>query len=379
MVGLSSTVAIIGACVAAAVLAPRHSASSPRRPSFWLGHLVNELPVPVGAYLVGLTLLSIGGGSVEGVPGWSVVAAAVVVLAGLVVIVVRGFRARPALRRAFADELPAAAAELSGASRWRSVLFPLPVRPRSVRRDRGVRYGWADRRQVLDVYRPRREVEAAPVLVHLHGGAFTSGHRGRESRPLLHRLAASGWVCVTADYRLVPDARYPDPLVDAKQVVAWVKERAADLGADPGRVFLAGCSAGGHLASVAALTPDQRWLQPGFEHADTSVAGVISLYGYYGALDSRPGIDPRPVAHVRADAPPFLLAHGERDTLSVVGDARGFARELGRVSEAPVVFAELPGGQHAFDLVHSLRSDAVVDAVVAFTDAVIARSGDGDA
>jgi acetyl esterase/lipase len=69
---------------------------------------------------------------------------------------------------------------------------------------------------------------------------------------------------------------------------------------------------------------------------------------------------------VRADGPPFLIIHGDRDTLAPLADARLFARELAAVSRAPVALAELRGAQHAFDLFVSPRSIPVIEAVERF-------------
>jgi acetyl esterase/lipase len=69
-------------------------------------------------------------------------------------------------------------------------------------------------------------------------------------------------------------------------VIAWVREHGHEYGADPAVVFVAGSSAGGHLAAMAALTPNDPAFQPGFEHADTSVTAATPLYGYYGPLDT---------------------------------------------------------------------------------------------
>ena len=70
---------------------------------------------------------------------------------------------------------------------------------------------------------------------------------------------------------------------------------------------------------------------------------------------------------MRPQAPPFFIAHGDHDTVAPVEVARDFADTLGGVSTSPVVYAELPGTQHAFDLFGSLRFERVVDAVEAFT------------
>jgi acetyl esterase/lipase len=204
------------------------------------------------------------------------------------------------------------------------------------------------------------------MLVYLHGGAFRSGRKNREARPLIYRFASEGWVCISANYRLSPDAKFPDQLIDVKKVIAWARANAGEYGADPDILFVAGSSAGGHLASTAALTPNVAAFQPGFERADTGVTAAISLYGYYGTIDTRGETPSSPMAYVGSAAPPFFVAHGDKDTLTIVEDARRFAASLRSVSPSPVVYAELPGAQHVFDLFHSIRFDTVVDGIESF-------------
>ncbi|HSO53196.1 MAG TPA: alpha/beta hydrolase [Actinomycetes bacterium] len=236
-----------------------------------------------------------------------------------------------------------------------------------------IRYGDAGRRNLLDVYRHRSRPSGGPVLVYLHGGGFRSGRKSREARPLIYRLASQGWVGISANYRLSPAARFPDHHVDAKKVIAWVREHGHEYGADPATVLVAGSSADGHLAAMAALTPNDPVFQPGFERADTSVVAAVCLYGYYGSLDADERFPSSPLAYVRADAPPFFVAHGDKDTLVLVEDARRFVQRLRRTSSNPVVYAELPGGQHTFDLFDSLRFEAVVSGIEAFAAWVRSR------
>ena len=73
-----------------------------------------------------------------------------------------------------------------------------------------------------------------------------------------------------------------------------------------------------------------------------------------------------PTHRVHADAPPFLVIHGERDTLVPVADARRFVAELRAVSQNPVLYAELAGAEHAFDLGPSVRTARVVEAIERF-------------
>jgi acetyl esterase/lipase len=109
------------------------------------------------------------------------------------------------------------------------------------------------------------------------------------------------------------------------------------------------------MATLAALTPNDPTFQPGFEDADTSVTAAISLNAYYGNYYGQ-GAPSSPLTYVRADAPPFFMAHGDQDTVAPVDNARLFADKLRSTSTNPVVYAELPGAQHAFDLLHSLRA-----------------------
>jgi acetyl esterase/lipase len=235
-----------------------------------------------------------------------------------------------------------------------------------VKRVANLSYGPAGRSNLLDVYHHRTR-RGGPVLVYLHGGAFRSGNKNREAKPMLHRLARRGWVCISANYRLRPEARFPDHLIDAKRAIAWARRHATRFGGDGSRIWVAGSSAGGHLATTAALTPNDPGLQPGFAEDDTTVSGVISLYGFYGSPAAAPGVAASPSAYLRgASPPPAFLAHGDNDTIVLVDDARRFARALGEASSSPVVYAELPGAQHGFDLFRSARFEAVVDAVEAF-------------
>jgi acetyl esterase/lipase len=230
----------------------------------------------------------------------------------------------------------------------------------------------AGRRNLLDPYRHRARPSGGPVLIHLHGGGYYRGRKNSQSLPLLYRLASQGWICVSANYRLRPAAQHPDHLIDLKKVIAWVRAHGPEYGADPGLLFVSGSSAGAHMASLAALTPNDPSFQPGFEDADTSVTAAIGLNGWYGGYYGQEDAS-SPLAHVRPDAPPFFIAHGDHDTVAPVEVARYFAGKLGNVSTNPVVYAELPGAQHAFDLFGSLRFEMVVDAIEAFAAWVRSR------
>jgi len=353
--------------------------------SFPFGFLVNELPLLAVYWLLASTLLLWAQGDF-GSPGvWVPIGLAIATAIGLAVVIGRALRTGPVVERALRDGLGANWRDRAGTAHRnlplaRIMLAPFVVRRRDVERVANIEYGRFGAGNLLDLYRPRAGVAGAPVLIHLHGGAFVSGRKDREARPLLYRLASQGWVCVSANYRLRPEARFPDQLVDTKRVIAWVRTQGTGYGTDPARVFIAGSSAGAQLASLAGLTMNDPAYQPGFEAADTSVAGVVSLYGYYGEPDATVENSPlAPLGYVQGDAPPFLVVHGDRDTVLWVEGARQFVDRLRRHSSNPVVYAELPGGQHVFDLFHSIRFERVVDAVEGFAAWVLATRRDGAA
>ena len=183
-------------------------------------------------------------------------------------------------------------------------------------------------------------------------------------------------MCISANYRLRPEAGFEDHLADLGKVLGWVRSHAADHGADPARIVLAGSSAGAHMSSIAALDPDIPQLRQAPTGPAPRVEAVVCLYGYYGHYY---GLGPEhypsssPVDHVRAEAPAFFVAHGDHDTYVPVSGAREFAEKLRAVSRSPVAYVELPGAQHSFDLFRSPRFEGVVDAVEAFLENVPSR------
>jgi acetyl esterase/lipase len=278
------------------------------------------------------------------------------------------------------------------------------IRRRYVTKDNIVRYG-PHRPNVADVWRTRAESRdgKAPVLLQVPGGAWIIGMRRPQAYPLMSHLADRGWVCVSMGYRVGPLHTWPDQIVDVKRALAWVKENIAAYGGDPQFVAITGGSAGGHLAALAALTPNDPRFQPGFEDADTSVVAAVPLYGRYDWYtaegEGRPEfiaflqkfivkrrfathrqvyLDASPITRVHPDAPPFFVLHGEYDSLIPVQEARAFARELGEVSKSPVPYAELSGAQHAFDMFGSPRAHKTAEAVAQFLSWVYAKTRETD-
>jgi acetyl esterase/lipase len=268
-----------------------------------------------------------------------------------------------------------------------------PFRGRTVERVRDIPYRRIAGKVIkLDIYRSRRSSSLRPILLYIHGGAWIVGDKREQGLPLMHHLARNGWLCVSANYRLSPGATFPDHLVDAKAALVWIREHAEGYGGDPSFIAVAGGSAGGHLASLVALTAGDPRYQPGFEDADTSVDAAVPLYGVYD-LTNRLGVqseqfvprlmeplvmkafladepekywDGSPMDRVCPEAPPFLVVQGDKDTLAPAVEARAFVDRLTETSDSRVAYMEFPGAQHVFDLFYSYRCARMIEGATAF-------------
>src|SRR5512132_84170 len=265
------------------------------------------------------------------------------------------------------------------------------------------------RKLLCDLWQPPAGVPSSGLaVVYLYGSAWCMLDKDFGTRPLFRYLAAQGHVVVDVAYRLFPETDLPGMLADAKRALAWVKDHAADLQIQPDRIVVAGGSAGGHLALLAASTHGDPILTPAeLAGSDPRVCGVVSLYGqadlaahYYhtGQHKSCRPDDPQPdwdappppwarrlfgpdvgrlklvpasrldwlvggtpsqlpdryaqlspLHRVHPDCPPSLLVHGDHDQLAPVAAMRRLQRRLEQVG-VPVTGVFLPHTDHAFDL-----------------------------
>jgi acetyl esterase/lipase len=370
--------------------------------SFSAGWITGELALQNIVWQMIATVLFISFGALHGWAGWTALALAIVGWVGLLGLAVVGRQAEDVVARAL-DEVRSPAFPVPDVptppvwGRWWRVTRAFPMKSRAVQATCNIDY-WGDGqpRHRLDVYRSRlAPPTAAPVMVYVHGGAWIIGDKREQGKPMMFELVARGWVCVSINYRLSPQATWPDHIVDVKRALAWVKAHIAEYGGDPSFVAVSGGSAGGHLCALAALSAGDAAWQPGFEDADTSVQACVPFYGVMdmtsspeasrfgnglvemleksvmkGKESEHPGLfrDASPTFRVRPDAPPFFVLQGVNDTLVPVETARAFVRRLRDVSTQPVAYAELPLAQHAFDVLASLRCQASTSAVGDFLD-----------
>ena len=143
----------------------------------------------------------------------------------------------------------------------------------------GVAYGPLPR-QTLDVYKPEGKSGPYPVIVVFYGGSWNSGRR-QDYAFLGRALASRDFVAVVADYRLVPEIRFPVFLEDAASAVVWAHQNAQNFGGDPGRLYLFGHSAGAYIAAMVAL--DGQYLKAAGA-SPAIIKGVAALSGPYDFL-----------------------------------------------------------------------------------------------
>jgi len=217
---------------------------------------------------------------------------------------------------------------------------------------RGQPYG-AGPRQRLDVYAPKRGLQAAPVAVFFYGGSWDSGRR-QDYRWAGRALASRGFLTIVADYRLYPEVRYPGFLEDGAQAVAWASRNAGRLGGDARRIVLVGHSAGAYNAVMLAL--DGRYLAAaGVDPKSVrAMAGLSGPYDFlpirseiteriFGATDDLPST--QPLAFVRPDSPPAFLATGAADQLVWPRNTTALAKKL-REAGVPVEERHYEGVDH---------------------------------
>ncbi len=251
----------------------------------------------------------------------------------------------------------------------------------------GVVFGTTGVRDLrADVFRPAdHSDDLLPGVVFVHGGSWRTGDR-TQLRGYGVLVGRHGYVGMASEYRLIPEATYPENLHDVKAAIRWMRANADELGVDPNRIAVHGNSAGGHLALLAAATGDHADLEGdgGNNDVSSAVQACVAIYpptlfddeGWeVGARPSEAlfenGSTPEireaasPLLRVHADFPPTFLVHGTADELvppqaslqmydALI--AAGVSTELKMVADQPHAFDAEPtfGRQVANEIVHFL-------------------------
>jgi acetyl esterase/lipase len=265
----------------------------------------------------------------------------------------------------------------------RERVFNLIAADGGVTRREGVPYGPLPR-QKLDIYEPARTPEKAGVALFFYGGGWREGQRATY-RFVGAALAARGFVTVIADYRLFPEAAFPEFMEDAARAYGWVDDHVARNGKRP--IVLIGHSAGAYMAALLALDPSYL---ARFAPCAADPGGLVGMAGPYSfdpttwpttrEVFSRAANDPdkaRPVAFASSTAPPALLLYGLRDDVVGAENRLKLAKALTEQG-ASVQRIDYPGIGHiglVMAIGRPLRWRApVLDDIVDFLGSVSARA-----
>ncbi len=247
-----------------------------------------------------------------------------------------------------------------------------PRLPDDVEKRTNLEYARRGRRPMLLDLLIRPGSEPRPAVLFLHGGAWRFGSKG-DWPPLAARLLESGIAVASADYRPSTEAPFPAQLDDVRDALLFLRDHAAENGLDGRRLALWGESSGGHLAALVATNRSS---------TAPRVAGVVDCSGpadlaslAEGPLGSAVQLllaggvraaDASPLAHVSAEAPPFLLVHGDRDQMVPIDQSRRLNAALVGAGVASTLLV-MPGARHGeYD-------DAAEDAITRFLERALAE------
>lgn len=234
-------------------------------------------------------------------------------------------------------------------------------------------------RQRMDIYTPQGAGDAPkPVVVFIYGGSWANG--AKETYSFVgEALSARGFVTVIADYRLVPEVRFPVFIEDGALALRFVRDNIARFGGAPQDLHLMGHSAGAYNAMM--LTLDRRYLAAvGMRAGD--IRSTVGLSGPYDFLpfdidvtkeafgNARDPAQTQPINFASRDAPPIFLATGSADTTVLPRNSERLAlalRKAGARSISLKIYQGLGHASTATALSRILQWQApVLDDVVAF-------------
>ena len=136
----------------------------------------------------------------------------------------------------------------------------------------------------LDIFRPEKAGKY-PALILIHGGGWRSGDRTME-HAMAQCVACHGYVTATVEYRLSPEALYPAAVHDIKAAVRFLRANAKKYNIDPSKMAISGTSAGGQLAALIGMTPDEKKFD-GYSGNSGISARLQAIIDIDGVLDFR--------------------------------------------------------------------------------------------
>jgi acetyl esterase/lipase len=229
------------------------------------------------------------------------------------------------------------------------------------------------------------------VIVWAHGGAWMAG--SKENCPALP-FVAKGYAVASINYRLSGHAIFPAQIEDCKAAIRWLRANAKKYNLNPDRIGAWGASAGGHLVALLGTTAGVKDLEGkgGNSEQSSRVQAVVDFFGPTDFLQmdehAARGSFPKhnsptspeskliggaiqknaekvklanPVAYVKKDAPPFFIAHGEKDPLVPCHQSE-LLHEALKKAKVEVTLQKIPGAGHGGKEFHTNKMQAAIEA-----------------
>lgn len=251
-----------------------------------------------------------------------------------------------------------------------------------------VKYGEANgKKLLLDICMPKGCEELLPVIMYIHGGGWKYGDKAAAGGQHNAKFAEFGFFTCSINHRSTSEAPHPAQIHDVKAAVRWLRANAAEYNIDPNKIGVWGHSSGGHLAALLGTSYDIPELEgesgnPGFSSRVQAVctsAGptdLLQMGGWHDAPNSpeaslvgakyhrdRPDVatELNPITHIRHDAPPFLIVHGDLDEIVPVNQANLLFDALSDVS-----YIRVKNGDHDDYNGGGMTMEEILPAILAF-------------
>ena len=276
--------------------------------------------------------------------------------------------AEPVVAKEVASKTSEPASEDTPAVLKKKVVYPTTVK---VQKD--VAYLGETRKEKADIYSPLNHdvTKSLPGIIVIHGGGFNDGDkaRGRELN-ICENLTLQGYVCMSINYklrRMKDQVTWPQSVYDAKSAVRYMRKEAKNLGVDPEKIGVIGCSAGCNLSMMLATTGPTDGFDVVKDEPYQDISPKVSCaVGFYGAVDLMNYHDMKMFAKTREEAPelykkgspinyldakdaPMLLVHGTADVTVPLSQSESYlkvAKERGANCNLEII----PNAPHTFDL-----------------------------